>query len=73
MYAYIPGPLCPFCGRETTIMIVPAHGHPLSSFMPDYGGGAFLECDCGASMTGKDEADVRAKWSGARRREEEAK
>lgn len=35
---------CPFCGGEAVIEIVEPHTHVLATFMPDYGGGFFIEC-----------------------------
>ena len=50
---------CPFCGGEAVIEIVEPHSHILSTFMPDYGGGAFIECKkctCAISAETKEEA-----------------
>lgn len=34
---------CPFCGSKATIDIIPPHKYYFVD-MPDYGGGAFIEC-----------------------------
>ena len=50
---------CPFCGGEAVIEIVEPHSHILATFMPNYGGGAFIECQkctCAISAETKEEA-----------------
>ena len=50
---------CPFCGGEASIMEVEPHTHILATWIPDYKGGAFIECDgctCAVSAETKEEA-----------------
>lgn len=49
---------CPFCGGEAFIRVIPPHKHFLVN-MPDYKGGAFVECvncSCGIAEDTKEEA-----------------
>lgn len=52
---------CPFCGSEAYIVEVKPHSHIIATFMPDYEGGAFVECTgctCALSAESKEEAIV---------------
>ena len=53
---------CPFCGGEAMIEVIEPHTHTMATFMPDYEGGAFIECQCGAGISGKTIDDVIAAW-----------
>lgn len=50
---------CPFCGGKANIIVVEPHKHFLAKFMPDYEGGAFVECSgctCALSAESREEA-----------------
>lgn len=44
---------CPFCGGEAMIEVIEMHTHTLATFMPDCDGRAFVECQCGAAISGE--------------------
>jgi Lar family restriction alleviation protein len=55
---------CPFCGSEPVIEVISPHGHILAAWMPDYPGGAFIECpECGAGMSGDTRQEIVDKWN----------
>lgn len=55
---------CPFCGGEAVIEVIPPHKHSIATFMPDYEGGAFIECTkCCCGMSGDNEKEVTDKWN----------
>lgn len=54
---------CPLCGAEVFIEVVPPHKHFLVN-LPDYGGGAFIECPkCSCAVAGKTEQEVIQRWN----------
>ena len=54
---------CPFCGGEARIEVIKPHTHTLTTFMPDYKGGAFIECKCGAAISGDTKDAAMAAWN----------
>jgi Lar family restriction alleviation protein len=57
---------CPFCGDNPIITEIEPHKHitALADFMPDYDGGAFIEClKCSAMMSAKDKNEALSKWN----------
>lgn len=44
---------CPFCGGEARIEVIKPHTHKLATFMPDCEGRSFVECQCGAAISGE--------------------
>lgn len=55
---------CPFCGGKAVLHIVEPHKHELATWMPDYGGGAFIECtQCTSGMSAESEAEVIEAWN----------
>jgi len=63
---------CPFCGSGAYCYIIPPHKHMsysktgegLQSLIPDYAGGAFVECyGCDVGYAGESPEDVAAKWN----------
>lgn len=54
---------CPFCGREARIEVIEPHTHTLTTFMLDYKGGAFIECKCGAAISGDTKDAAIAAWN----------
>lgn len=54
---------CPFCGGEARIEVIEPHTHTLTTFMPDYKGGAFIECKCGAAISGDTKDAAIAAWN----------
>ena len=59
---------CPFCGGEAMIEVIEPHTHTLATFMPDCEGRTFIECQCGAAISGETEFAAIAAWN--RRTEE---
>ena len=50
---------CPFCGGEGIINEIPPHTHMIATWMPDFGGESFIECDgctCAISADTKEKA-----------------
>lgn len=55
---------CPFCGGEAIIHTVEPHTHVIAKFMPDYGGGAFIECkSCTCAISGETEQEAITTWN----------
>lgn len=55
---------CPFCGSEPFVREIEPHTHVLATFMPDYKGGAFVECTgCTAAMSGDNREEVIEAWN----------
>jgi len=55
---------CPFCGSEAIIYTIPPHKHAIATFMPDYEGGAFVECtDCTCGITADTEQQAIEAWN----------
>lgn len=55
---------CPFCGGEAEIHIIEPHTHVLAKFMPDYGGGTFIECHgCTCIVSGAAEYEAIELWN----------
>lgn len=54
---------CPFCGGEARIEVIGPHTHTLTTFMLDYKGGAFIECKCGAAISGDTKDAAIAAWN----------
>ena len=54
---------CPFCGGEAMIEVIEPHTHTMATFMPDYEGGAFIECQCGAAISGETRNAAIAAWN----------
>lgn len=55
---------CPFCGGNAFGATIAAHSHIIATFMPDYAGGAFIECaQCGASIIGEKAESVIEAWN----------
>ena len=45
---------CPCCSSDVIVNEIPPHKHSLSTFMPDYEGGCFIECtSCNYANCGK--------------------
>ena len=62
---------CPFCGNEPQMTIIEPHTHRFAIFMPNYSGGAFVECfSCTASISASNKADAIKKWNNRIEREE---
>lgn len=59
----IPLKTCPFCGRMPIVHVIPAHKHNFAVFMPDYPGGAFIECVCGVAIPGATLEEAAEKWN----------
>lgn len=55
--------ICPFCGKKPVANVVPPHSHEIVTFMPDYPGGAFIECVCGVAMSGATLEEAIEKWN----------
>ena len=54
---------CPFCGGKAIMEIVPPHKHFIAN-MPDYGGGAFIEClGCSCGIAAETEDEAIAAWN----------
>lgn len=62
---------CPFCGEEARIEVIKPHTHKLATFMPDCEGRSFVECQCGAAISGETRDAAIAAWN--RRTEENPK
>lgn len=45
------------------IEVIEMHTHTLATFMPDCDGRAFVECQCGAAISGETEAAAIAAWN----------
>jgi len=55
---------CPFCGGEAVLYEIAAHTHKLATFMPDYPGGAFIECsECTAALSGETKDEAIREWN----------
>ena len=55
---------CPFCGGKAMLDIIPPHTHTIATFMPDYEGGAFIECTgCTCAMSGRTAEEVAEAWN----------
>lgn len=55
--------MCPFCGGEALLNVVPPHKHKIAIF-PDYEGGAFIECTkCTCAMSGDTEEEAIKLWN----------
>ena len=55
---------CPFCGSKAIINIIPPHTHKIATFMPDYGGGAFVECtNCSCGIAASNRAEAVEAWN----------
>ena len=55
---------CPFCGGEAVIEIVEPYSHILATFMPNYGGGAFIECQkCTCAISAKTKEEAIKAWN----------
>lgn len=54
---------CPFCGEEARIEVIKPHTHKLATFMPDCEGRSFVECQCGAAISGETRDAAIAAWN----------
>lgn len=55
---------CPFCGEEAILREVEPHTHVLAKWMPDYSGGAFIECTgCTVAMSGGNASEAVEAWN----------
>lgn len=55
---------CPFCGGKANIVVVEPHTHEIAIFMPDYEGGAFVECnDCTCAISAKTKEMAIEAWN----------
>lgn len=55
---------CPFCGGEAIMYTIEAHGHAIATFMPDYGGGTFIECtECTCAIAEESEDTAIEAWN----------
>lgn len=57
---------CPFCGKDPEHQTLEPHSHALTfgGFkMPDYPGGATVECTCGAGLIDDSLEAVVARWN----------
>lgn len=55
---------CPFCGEEAVIQWIEPHTHTVTTFIPDYEGGAFIECTgCTAAISGKTKQETITAWN----------
>ena len=54
---------CPFCGGEVFIHTIEPHKHIFAE-MPDYKGGAFVECKgCNCCMSADTESEAIEVWN----------
>lgn len=54
---------CPFCGGEAIINVIPPHKHFLCN-LPDYHGGAFIECtNCTCAISADTEEQAIEAWN----------
>ena len=54
---------CPFCGGKAFMEVIEPHEHFIAD-LPDYGGGAFIECtNCTCSMSAKTEEKAIEAWN----------
>ena len=64
---------CPFCGGEAVLNVVEPHIHIFAE-MPDYHGGAFIECSkCTCAMSGETAEEVIKAWNTRTPVEQDAK
>lgn len=55
---------CPFCGSDAFMEYIEPHTHIIATFMPDYEGGAFIECTvCTAAISGRTREEAAAGWN----------
>lgn len=55
---------CPFCGGDAVMTVIEPHTHVIATFMPDYEGGAFIECTgCSAAISGATPEQAAAAWN----------
>ena len=55
---------CPLCGAKAVIMNIGAHQHVIATWMPDYTGGAFIECtSCTCCLSARTEAEAITAWN----------
>lgn len=54
---------CPFCGGEAVLRYIKPHTHYIVD-MPDYGGGAFIECtECTCGISAETEDGAIKAWN----------
>ena len=54
---------CKFCGSEGVLNVIEPHKHYFVN-MPDYDGGAFVECsNCTAAVSGRTAEEAIANWN----------
>ena len=54
---------CPFCGGKALINVVPPHKHFMTD-LPDYEGGAFVECvSCTCVLSGDTQKEAVKAWN----------
>ena len=54
---------CPFCGGEAFLHTVEPHKHIIVD-LPDYGGGAFVECtNCSCAISGETAEEAAKAWN----------
>lgn len=55
---------CPFCGGKAVINTIEPHKHEFAKFMPDYGGGTFIECTgCTCAISAETEQEAISAWN----------
>lgn len=55
---------CPFCGGEAFVNVIEPHKHMIATWLPEYGGGAFVECaGCGCGLSAPTETEAIEKWN----------
>ena len=54
---------CPFCGGKAFMQVIEPHKHFIAE-LPDYGGGAFIECSkCTCAMSCETEEKAIEVWN----------
>ena len=53
---------CPLCNGEVVLEEIPPHKHILVD-LPDYNGGAIIECKCGCSIMRETKEEVIQAWN----------
>lgn len=55
---------CPFCSGEANILVIEPHTHCIAKFIPDYPGGAFVECSgCTCVISAVSEKEAVEAWN----------
>lgn len=55
---------CPFCGGKPYVNVIEPHTHYIVPGIPDYSGGAFVECsECSCGISGDNREDAIKNWN----------